>query len=399
MATIFRKPGSPFWWTAFFDRTGKRRYLSTKKVSKTEAAGVAAELEKRSRKIEPEDDERNKRVLRLVEEAADLALRGTLSESAAQGILNRMMEASTGESLRNVTIADWLRGWVSEKRRAKSKGTSVRYEGVIESFLGFLPAAKRSQPLAALAVSDIRGFRDRLLAEGRAAATANVAVKILRGPLNLARRQGLISNNPAEAVEMVSVGPSERDVFSPDEVSRMIGVADAGWKGLILAGYYTGARLGDLIALTWENVDFERMTIAFRQRKTRRFVEVPIHGELLGWLEARPGKNASDPVFPVAGGSKTGGAHGLSERFKTVMRKAGIEFSVGAKSGKMGRQRASLSFHSLRHSFNSAMANAGVTQEIRQRLTGHASKAINDRYTHTELETLRKAVAVVPRLS
>lgn len=40
------------------------------------------------------------------------------------------------------------------------------------------------------------------------------------------------------------------------------------------------------------------------------------------------------------------------------------------------------------------MADAGVTQEIRQRLTGHASKAINDRYTHAELETLRKAVDV-----
>jgi site-specific recombinase XerD len=57
-----------------------------------------------------------------------------------------------------------------------------------------------------------------------------------------------------------------------------------------------------------------------------------------------------------------------------------------------------LSFHSLRHSFNSAMANAGVSQELRQRLTGHASKAINDRYTHTELETLRKAVGTVPSL-
>ena len=44
------------------------------------------------------------------------------------------------------------------------------------------------------------------------------------------------------------------------------------------------------------------------------------------------------------------------------------------------------------------MANAGVSQEIRQRLTGHASKAINDRYTHAELATLRKAVDSVPGL-
>jgi site-specific recombinase XerD len=42
------------------------------------------------------------------------------------------------------------------------------------------------------------------------------------------------------------------------------------------------------------------------------------------------------------------------------------------------------------------MANAGISQEVRQLLTGHASKAINDRYTHTELETLRKPVQSVP---
>ena len=80
------------------------------------------------------------------------------------------------------------------------------------------------------------------------------------------------------------------------------------------------------------------------------------------------------------------------------MKKAKIKPKVVEAKGKNGRKRSSPSFHSLRHSFNSAMANAGVSQEIRQRLTGHASKAINDRYTHAELETLRKTVDAVPVL-
>ena len=66
--------------------------------------------------------------------------------------------------------------------------------------------------------------------------------------------------------------------------------------------------------------------------------------------------------------------------------------------GKNGRRRSSLSLHSLRQPFNSAMADAGVTQEIRKRLAGHASDAINDRYTHAELETPRKAADSVPTL-
>jgi hypothetical protein len=44
------------------------------------------------------------------------------------------------------------------------------------------------------------------------------------------------------------------------------------------------------------------------------------------------------------------------------------------------------------------MANAGISQEIRMKLTGHSSADINRGYTHHELEPLRKAVGVIPSL-
>lgn len=396
MATIFRKTGSPFWWAAFFTADGKRRYLSTKKRSKPEAIVVGAEWEKRARKAMPADDEKRQRLLRLLENAADLAMKGTLSEASAQGILSQMMEVSTGESLRQVSIADWMRGWVAEKKGSKSNGTYVRYEGVIESFLISLPAGKMNQPLAALAVSDIRQFRDGLIAGGRAAATANVAVKILRGPLNVARRQGLLPNNPAEAVDMVTADAMEKGIFTPADVAKLIAAAEEDWEGLILAGYYTGARLGDLTSLKRKDYHAERMSLRFGQAKTKRSIEIPIHPEFQKWLLHRPPGKPDDPIFPTLHGKSISGVSGLSMRFKALMEKVGIKVAVTAKAGEKGRARSSLTFHSLRHSFNSAMANAGVSQEVRQLLTGHASKAINDRYTHTELETLRKAVQSVP---
>jgi len=58
-----------------------------------------------------------------------------------------------------------------------------------------------------------------------------------------------------------------------------------------------------------------------------------------------------------------------------------------------------LSFHSLRNSFNSALANAGVAQQTRQKLTGHASAAMNAKYTHHEIETLREAMVKLPSLT
>jgi len=81
------------------------------------------------------------------------------------------------------------------------------------------------------------------------------------------------------------------------------------------------------------------------------------------------------------------------------MQRAGIEDGVAReRDGKLGRNVSRLSFHSLRHSFNSAMANANVPLEIRQKLTGHASQDMNKQYTHQELETVRRAVESISRL-
>jgi integrase len=56
-------------------------------------------------------------------------------------------------------------------------------------------------------------------------------------------------------------------------------------------------------------------------------------------------------------------------------------------------------FHALRHSFTSALANAGVAPELRMKLTGHKSAEIHRGYTHHELNTLRAAVNKLPGLS
>jgi site-specific recombinase XerD len=42
--------------------------------------------------------------------------------------------------------------------------------------------------------------------------------------------------------------------------------------------------------------------------------------------------------------------------------------------------------------------SAGISQEVRQKLTGHTSAETNKVYTHHELEALRAAVAVIPRI-
>jgi integrase len=56
-------------------------------------------------------------------------------------------------------------------------------------------------------------------------------------------------------------------------------------------------------------------------------------------------------------------------------------------------------FHALRHSFTSALANANVVPELRMKLTGHTSEKIHRSYSHHELEVLRKAMLKLPGLT
>ena len=82
------------------------------------------------------------------------------------------------------------------------------------------------------------------------------------------------------------------------------------------------------------------------------------------------------------------------------MEKGGVTAGLArARGGPAGKSLSLRSFHSLRHTFNSCLANAGVSQEIRRELVGHASDQVNKRYTHMELATFQQAISSIPRLS
>jgi integrase len=65
------------------------------------------------------------------------------------------------------------------------------------------------------------------------------------------------------------------------------------------------------------------------------------------------------------------------------------------RAGK-GRNTQARTFHSLRHSLTTDLANADIPAELRQKLTGHADETVHSLYTHTSLERLRQAVDKLP---
>jgi integrase len=330
------------------------------------------------------------------QEAEDLGKNGLFTQEHAKKILDEILQRTTGERLNTYKARDWFAHWLEQKEQVRAGKTLERYRQVVRDFVESL-GRRADLSLAHISSKDVLAYRKSVIDSGKRARTANLSIKVISAAFNAAVRQHVIDSNPATALESLKVRSDEKGTFTPRQVSALVAEAQGDdWKNAILFGYFTGARLSDIANMKWEAINWNKKLIRFVASKTGKQVLVPLHPELERALLKSAGIGSA-PMFPALAGKGTGGRYGLSGQFSAIMEKAGIEGKLTEASG--GRTLSSLSFHSLRHSFNSALANRGVPQEIRQKLTGHATAAMNEIYSHHEIETLRAAVAQLPEVT
>ena len=375
MASVHQRPRSPFWHASYLGPDGRWILRSTKVVDRQSALALALEFER----------------------ASKLARRGDLVEAQAREVLADIMKrADMGETLLAVTVKSHFDTWLASKQDRKSAGTGERYGTAVAGFLKSL-GNRASKNLTSLTAADVQRFLDARVAEGRAPMTVSLEVRIIRGALNVASRQGLIPTNPAEAVELPDAKGMERNPFTATEVAMLVDTAQKEWRTLIMLAYFTGARLGDCCRMQWEGVDLAAGTLTFTQTKTGAKVTAPLHPALLAELNTLAGSDKPQIfILPGMAALKSGGRHGLSEGFKRIMRKAGLDLQTVKGGGK--RMFSRRTFHALRHTFTSALANQNVSAEMRMKLTGHTTTAMHQKYTHHEMDNLRAAIEKIPSL-
>jgi integrase len=380
MASIHKDPRgkSPFWHCAHKLPDGGRTFRSLKTTDRKEAERLCQSLEHR----------------------VPLEARaGRLTEARALGLWSEIKKQATGEGLHFRTVREYLLEWLKDTKANVALRSYWRYEQAINDFLEHL-GPKAEQLLREISPTDVRSWRDKLRAKGLSAPTVNGNIKVLRMPFKAAHDTGYIDINPTTKTQVRLIKDEarnvERDVFTPQQIAALIQAGPSeDWRGMILLGYTTGLRLRDCSDLQWENVDRGGGIITLQTKKTHKTVKVFIHPQFEKWLELQTRGIGKAPVFPALAGKTGAGKSGLSMQFRRIMEQAGIKGRLLREACGAGRSQSSLSFHPLRHSFNSALANADVSQEIRQKLTGHASVQMNEVYTHRELELLRAAALKV----
>ncbi len=244
---------SPYWFCCYTSATGQRLKKSTKQKDRKKAWEVCL----------------------AIENAEGHAKNGTLTEQTAKKIIGEILERTTGEPLQNYKAREWFHHWLDIKEQVRADKTTTRYRQVARDFLASL-GSRVNLGLAHIASKDILAYRNSIIGGGKSARTANLSVKVVSAAFNAALRQKHISSNPCTALEALNVETEEKGTFSPAQISRLLRAAEGDWRGAILLGYYTGARLGDVANMRWNAVDLDKRLIRFTPSKTKKPVTVPL---------------------------------------------------------------------------------------------------------------------------
>lgn len=209
-----------------------------------------------------------------------------------------------------------------------------------------------------------------------------------------------IAANPWDGIQKKHETHTRRREMTLEELARAYSLLKGEMKLLFSVGIYTGQRLGDCALLEWGHIDLIRRRISIiprkTARKTGRMVVIPIHENLLKMLLAFPQAERVGYVMPECADCYLKRAAELSNRFKSVFKAAGIKTDA---DGDGQRKRALVSFHSLRHTFVSLAANAGVPLAVVQSIVGHSTVDMTRHYFHESENALVSAVAALPSVT
>ena len=331
---------------------------------------------------------------------------GTPDRAQAERFLERLLRP-LGLGRDRLPLAEaWHRYEMSPNRRDVARATMKSKRSTWMRFARWMEA----NHLEAGCLSEVTEEAvAEYLAELRcrhSATTYNNHVCTLREMFRLLAGPGA-AFDPWAAVRLRADDSVSRRELSLDELERLhAAAAEAGpeWRLLFATGLYTGLRLGDCCRLAWANIDLARQTIQVVPEKTRRHahgrpVTIPIHPRLLAELKAlaadasRHGQNYVNPAVAELYLNRN---WELDDRLRRIFRRANIAMSVRMA----GRSRRSVvaSFHSLRHTFVSLSANAGVPLAAVQAIVGHTSTAMTRHDYHENEDALRRAVDAIPAI-
>ena len=249
---------------------------------------------------------------------------------------------------------------------------------------------ERGVSIDRIELSDLQQFVCTLRDMGIGPASQARMISGLRSFYRFMLVDGRMDNDPTELLESPQTGERLPEVLTPEEVDRMKASIDMSTaegqrnRAIIEVLFSCGLRVSELVNMKLSAIYAEERFVRIMGKGSKERL-VPISqravGELELWFDDRrqmrikPGED--DYVFLNRRG------HHLTRTMILIMVK---------RLGEAAGIKKTLSPHTLRHSFATALLRGGADLRVIQVLLGHADIATTEIYTHMDDESLRQAV-------
>lgn len=302
--------------------------------------------------------------------AYEALLRGKLAQG--KPIMDKLEESSSFSE-----FADkWFNTYVITNNKPSeqlNKKTAIRNH--LKPFFGKIDIDK-------ISALNIEEFKAQKQAEGKCNKSINNYLGMLSKCLHCAEEWGLIKNAPR--TKHLKVPPQKFRFLTEEEYNKLLEEAqkiNREFYEMVLFTLRTGVRVGELMALRWEDIDFDRQNITIRRSivngiigspKSNKSRQIPLSDDIFSVIRNKK-RNLKDSNIWKMETSR----FSLNRKLKRACRRFG--FKVGG-------------WHDLRHTFASKLANNGVALQVIQALLGHSDLKMTQRYAHLEPLTLSDAI-------
>lgn len=292
---------------------------------------------------------------------------------------------------------EWLDVWFANYIEPSSKTkTRERYSEIIEKHLKVKLGEYELEELSPIVIqkyiTELMQSGNLTTGKGLAANSVNGIITVIQNSLKLAYTLGELKEYTADKIKRPKTKEKEVSCFSLAEQKKIEQAALSNKKrkfiGIVIC-LYSGLRIGELLALTWADIDFTKGTLTVNKtchdgrdengklcritdtpKTTSSRRTIPIPKQLLSLLKEHKKKSNSQYVVSSNGNGIT--VRSYQRSFELLQKRLGIE-----RKG----------FHSLRHTFATRALECGMDVKTLAEILGHKNATVTlNRYAHSLME-------------